>query len=75
MRETYQKAMDHLEFAPLSAQNILACHRQSRRGGRFLSAAAVAACTCLLTLATVNNSDTNLVLLYRMVRDNENAGR
>ena len=53
MRETYQKAMDHLEFAPLSAQNILACHRQSRRGGRFLSAAAVAACTCLLTLATV----------------------
>ena len=29
----------------------------------------------LLTLATVNNSDTNLVLLYRMVRDNENAGR
>ena len=53
MRETYQKAMDHLEFAPLSAENILACHRQSRRGGRFLSAAAVAACTCLLTLATV----------------------
>lgn len=53
MRETYQNAMEHLEFTPLSAQDVLEHHRQAHHGRRFLSAAAVAACACLLTLATV----------------------
>ena len=53
MRETYRNAIEHLEFTPISPEKIQVRHRQTRRGRHFLSAAAVAACTCLLTLATV----------------------
>lgn len=52
MQETYRNAMEHLHFSPVSTQEVLNRSTQYRHPRRFLSAAAVAACVCVLTLAT-----------------------